>query len=121
MILVGDLNVAPFEHDVWSHKQMIARSSRTHPWNARKLVAVQKAGSWVDAMRMLVPEPAKLYHLVELSRARLGRVPTRVAGSTTSGLRQRSQTVSAKLSVLKHSRGWLRPSDHVPVTATLEL
>ena len=23
--------------------------------------------------------------------------------------------------VLKHLRGWLRPSDHVPVTATLEL
>jgi exodeoxyribonuclease-3 len=23
MILVGDLNVAPLEHDVWSHKQML--------------------------------------------------------------------------------------------------
>jgi len=25
------------------------------------------------------------------------------------------------VAVLKHARGWRRPSDHVPVTVTLEL
>ena len=60
MILVGDLNVAPLEHDVWSHKQMLSVVSHT-PVECEKLTAVQKAGGWVDAMRMLVPEPAKLY------------------------------------------------------------
>ena len=60
MILVGDLNVAPLEHDVWSHKQMLRVVSHT-PIECEKLTAVQKAGGWVDAMRMLVPEPAKLY------------------------------------------------------------
>ena len=60
MILVGDLNVAPLEHDVWSHKQMLRVVSHT-PIECEKLVAAQKAGGWVDAMRMLVPEPAKLY------------------------------------------------------------
>ena len=60
MILVGDLNVAPLEHDVWSHKQMLRVVSHT-PIECEKLAAAQKDGGWVDAMRMLVPEPAKLY------------------------------------------------------------
>ena len=60
MILVGDLNVAPLEHDVWSHKQMLRVVSHT-PIECEKLIAAQKDGGWVDAMRMLVPEPAKLY------------------------------------------------------------
>jgi exodeoxyribonuclease-3 len=60
MILVGDLNVAPLEHDVWSHKQMLRVVSHT-PLECEKLVAVQKEGGWIDAMRMLTPEPTKLY------------------------------------------------------------
>src|SRR5262249_11572227 len=60
MILLGDLNVAPLEHDVWSHKQMLRVVSHT-PIECEKLVAAQKDGGWVDAMRMLVPEPTKLY------------------------------------------------------------
>ena len=40
-ILVGDLNVAPLEHDVWSHKQMIKVVSHT-PVECEKLVAAQR-------------------------------------------------------------------------------
>src|SRR5471032_1764499 len=59
-ILVGDLNVAPLEHDVWSHKQMLKVVSHT-PVETEKLTAFQKAGNWVDSMRQLTPEPEKLY------------------------------------------------------------
>src|SRR5262245_37785902 len=38
MILVGDLNVAPLEHDVWSHKQMLKIVSHT-PIECEKLNA----------------------------------------------------------------------------------
>src|SRR5215208_714490 len=37
-ILVGDLNVAPLEHDVWSHKQLIRVVSHT-PIECEKLTA----------------------------------------------------------------------------------
>src|SRR3954451_1762461 len=60
MILVGDLNVAPLEHDVWSHKQMLRVVSHT-PIECEKLTAARTAGNWVDVMRMHTPEPAKLY------------------------------------------------------------
>src|SRR6266705_3445559 len=51
-ILVGDLNVAPLEHDVWSHKQLLRVVSHT-PIECEKLNSAQKNGGWVDAMRML--------------------------------------------------------------------
>ena len=59
-ILVGDLNVAPLEHDVWSHKQMIRVVSHT-PAECEKLTDLQKIGNWFDPMRHFVPEPEKLY------------------------------------------------------------
>jgi len=68
-ILVGDLNVAPLENDVWSHKQMLRIVSHT-PIECEKLLAAQKTGNWIDSMRVHTPEPAKLYTL-ELSFARL--------------------------------------------------
>src|SRR6202158_3377475 len=43
MVLVGDLNVAPLEHDVWSHKQMVRVVSHT-PIECGKLVDVRKTG-----------------------------------------------------------------------------
>ncbi len=46
-ILVGDLNVAPLEHDVWSHKQMIRVVSHT-PIECEKLNLARNAGGWID-------------------------------------------------------------------------
>src|SRR6202161_3982302 len=59
-ILVGDLNVAPLEHDVWSHQQMRRVVSHT-PVECEKLNAARNAGNWIDTMRVLTPEPEKLY------------------------------------------------------------
>jgi exodeoxyribonuclease-3 len=119
MILVGDLNVAPLEHDVWSHKQMLRVVSHT-PIECEKLVNTQRAGGWVDAMRMLVPEPAKLftwwsYRSPDWKVADKGRRLDHLWVAPALADRV------AAIDVLKDSRGWRRPSDHVPVTATLEL
>lgn len=117
-ILVGDLNVAPLEHDVWSHKQMRRIVSHT-PIECEKLTAVCSAGGWVDAMRALVPEPEKLftwwsYRSPDWRVADKGRRLDHIWVSPQLGDR-----VSA-LRVAKEARGWERPSDHVPVTATVE-
>jgi exodeoxyribonuclease-3 len=89
------------------------------PIECEKLAAVQRSGSWVDAMRTLVPEPAKLYtwwsyrspdwQTVDKGR-RLDHIWVAAAlADRLSGIH-----------VTKESRGWTRPSDHVPVTATIE-
>ena len=119
MILLGDLNVAPLEHDVWSHKQMLRVVSHT-PIECHKLAAAQKDGGWVDAMRMLVPEPTKLYtwwsyRSPDWKAADKGRRLDHIWVAPALADRL------AGIDVLKHLRGSARPSDHVPVTATLEV
>lgn len=118
-ILVGDLNVAPLEHDVWSHKQLIDVVSHT-PVEVEKLTGVQQAGSWIDVMRNFIPEPAKLYtwwsyRAADWVRADKGRRLDHIWAS--EALRDAAQ----KLSVVRETRGWQRPSDHVPVLATFEV
>ena len=54
-ILVGDLNIAPREDDVWSHKQLLRVVSHT-PIEVSHLAEVQEAGSWVDVTRQDIPE-----------------------------------------------------------------
>jgi exodeoxyribonuclease-3 len=119
-ILVGDLNVAPLEHDVWSHKQMIRVVSHT-PIECEKLGLAQKSGNWIDAMRVLTPEPQKLYTwwsyraMDNWKAADRGRRLDHVW--TSDALAGRISAIK----IAKDYRGAVRPSDHVPVTATVEL
>jgi exodeoxyribonuclease III len=118
-IMVGDLNVAPLECDVWSHKQLLSVVSHT-PIECEKLTAVQKSGGWIDTVRCFVPEPAKLftwwsYRSPDWAAADKGRRLDHIWVSP-----ELADRVSG-IKVAKDSRGWTRPSDHVPVTATLEV
>ena len=118
-ILLGDLNVAPLEHDVWSHKQMQRVVSHT-PIECEKFTAALGAGGWVDSMRLHRPEPAKLYtwwsyRALDWEAADRGR---RLDHFWTSPM---LADRVADIAVAKTYRGAARPSDHVPVTATLEV
>ncbi len=70
-ILVGDLNVAPLEHDVWSHKQMIRVVSHT-PVECEKLNLARDAGGWIELYAQADARAGEALHLVELSLAGLG-------------------------------------------------
>jgi exodeoxyribonuclease-3 len=118
-ILVGDLNVAPLEHDVWSHKQMIRVVSHT-PVECEKLGFARDAGGWIDSMRVLTPEPAKLftwwsYRAADWQVADRGRRLDHIWISPALADRV------SRIKIAKDYRGAARPSDHVPVTATIEI
>jgi exodeoxyribonuclease III len=118
-IIVGDLNVAPLECDVWSHKQLLSVVSHT-PIECEKLLGIQKTGGWIDAVRAFVPAPARLYtwwsyRAADWTKSDRGR---RLDHIWTSGaLADRV----ADIVVAKDYRSARRPSDHVPVTAKLDL
>ena len=59
-ILVGDLNIAPLEQDVWSHKQLLNVVSHT-PIETETLLDLIQTGDWGDIMRELVSHNEKLY------------------------------------------------------------
>ncbi|KIZ32972.1 MULTISPECIES: exodeoxyribonuclease III [Rhodopseudomonas] len=118
-ILVGDLNVAPHENDVWSHKQLLKVVSHT-PIECEKLLAVQATGNWIDVARARIPLSEKLYtwwsyRSADWTAADRGRRLDHIWVSPALGSYVRD------FQVTRDARGWERPSDHVPVTVTLEL
>jgi exodeoxyribonuclease III len=117
-IVVGDLNVAPLEHDVWSHKQLLKVVSHT-PIECEKLTAFQRAGGWIDIARTVIPEPEKLYtwwsyRAPDWAAANKGRRLDHIWVSPALGDRFHG------IEIARAARGWSRPSDHVPVTTTIE-
>jgi exodeoxyribonuclease-3 len=118
-ILVGDLNIAPLETDVWSHKQLLGVVSHT-PVEVAALTGVMAAHGWIDAVRRFVPEDEHLYSWWSYRNRtwpgsdrgrRLDHVW--VTPSLETGLRGAA--------VLREARGWDKPSDHAPVWIDIEL
>jgi exodeoxyribonuclease-3 len=66
-ILVGDLNIAPLENDVWSHKQLLNVVSHT-PIETETLLDIIDSGEWVDVMREIVPHESKIILVVVLQK-----------------------------------------------------
>lgn len=120
--VVGDLNVAPYEHDVWSHKQLLKVVSHT-PVETEGLEAARTAGGFTDIARALVPEPERLYTWWSY-RARDWRASNRGRRLdhiwASPALADRALTGGrAGFAIHDRARGWPQPSDHAPVTITL--
>ena len=114
-IVVGDLNIAPLEHDVWSHKDLLKVVSHT-PIETEGLLRIQKRGQWVDLMRQHVPADQKLYtwwsyRAKDWDAANKGRRLDHIW--STAGLAPKCKSID----ILREARGWQQPSDHVPVIA----
>jgi exodeoxyribonuclease-3 len=119
MVVVGDLNIAPLENDVWDHKKMAKVVSHT-PIEREKFARFYDSVDWVDAVRHFVPENKKLYswwsyRAPDWDTADKGRRLDHVW--VTKGLKPALQ----KQQVLRDARGWQQPSDHVPVVVDLKL
>ena len=119
-ILVGDLNIAPLEFDVWSHKALLKVVSHT-PVETEGLTAALRRGGWIDAVRQLVPEPERIYTwwsyraMSNWEASDRGRRLDHIW--VGPGLADRI----ASHAILKAARGWDKPSDHVPLSLTLNL
>jgi exodeoxyribonuclease-3 len=123
-ILVGDLNVAPFEHDVWSHKQLLKVVSHT-PVEVERLSKVVDAHGWIDVARELIPEDEKLYTWWSY-RARDWRASNRGRRLdhiwVSPSLKKPALAGGRKaFKIHDDARGWEKPSDHAPVSLKLGL
>jgi exodeoxyribonuclease-3 len=118
-ILVGDLNIAPLENDVWSHKQLLNVVSHT-PIETKTLLEIIDTGNWIDVMREITPHEEKLYSWWSY-RNRNWELSNR-------GRRLDHVWVSKKLFsqvksgvIFKDTRAWERPSDHVPIIIDINI
>jgi exodeoxyribonuclease-3 len=103
-VVVGDLNVAPHEHDVWSHKRMAAAFA---------------AHDWIDVTRSFVPLDQKAYSWwsyrnQDWKKSDRGRRLDHIWVSPAL------KGAVKKHAILRDARDWKRPSDHVPVVAEIE-
>jgi exodeoxyribonuclease-3 len=120
LVLTGDLNVAPGEFDVWSHRQMSKIVSHT-PIELEAMAALKAAGQFTDLVREAIPDPEKLfswwsYRSPDFSKSSRGLRLDHIW--ITPGLREAAlRTGKAESRVHKDVRGWERPSDHAPVSA----
>jgi exodeoxyribonuclease-3 len=119
VILVGDLNVAPLENDVWSHKQLLDVVSHT-PDETRLLADVQSSFDWIDVTRTFVPETEKIYSWWSY-RAQDWEVSDRGRRLDHIWASPALKGAARDHAIFKSARGWTQPSDHVPVFATFNL
>lgn len=124
IVAVGDFNIAPHEHDVWSHKQLLKVVSHT-PVETEGLERIRAAGDFIDVARALIPEPEKIYtwwsyRNRDWRKSNRGRrldhiwvSPSLRAPALASG--------RSAFTVWDHARDWEKPSDHAPVTLRLHL
>ena len=119
VILVGDLNVAPLENDVWNHKQLLGIVSHT-PVETKLLGEVQAALDWTDSTRHFIPPAEKIYswwsyRAQDWEASDRGRRLDHVWASP--GLDGALKTHK----IVKKMRGWQKASDHVPVVVEFEV
>jgi len=112
-ILVGDFNIAPLECDVWNHKALLDVVSHT-PIEVETLGAFQQSHGWVDLGRRLVPAPERLYtwwsyRARDWATSDRGRRLDHMWASASIAEAARAHRVHEPI------RGWMRPSDHVPL------
>jgi len=117
-ILVGDLNIAPREDDVWNHRQLLKIVSHT-PIEVQHFGDAMEAGGWVDVTRADIPEGLLYswwsYRSPDWNAADKGRRLDHVWASSDIAAAAHSSRI------LRDVRGWEQPSDHAPVFASFDL
>ncbi len=118
-ILVGDLNIAPLETDVWSHKQLLGVVSHT-PVEVAALAGVMAAQDWIDVVRRFAAADERIYSWWSYRN--------RTWPGSDRGRRLDHVWVTPSLegalqdaAILREARGWDKPSDHVPVWIDIEV
>jgi len=118
-IAVGDLNVAPLEHDVWSHKQLLKIVSHT-PVEVELFGRLQASLDWIDVPRRFVPSDQKLYSWWSYRNndwraSNRGRRLDHILATPALSGAISGHRIDVDL------RDWAKASDHVPVQATFEI
>jgi exodeoxyribonuclease-3 len=117
-VLAGDLNIAPLENDVWSHRQLLGVVSHTPPECAGLTAWLQQG--FDDAVRHFVPADRKLYTWWSY-RNRDWRASDRGRRLDHIWVSRDLTRTLRKWRILRDARDWPQASDHVPVGVELEV
>lgn len=113
VIMVGDMNIAPYENDVWSHKQLLKVVSHT-PIEVEKMFNLKASLKWVDCHRKFSDLDQKLYswwsyRALDPMKSNRGRRLDHIWLTSNLEKYLKSATIHSKYRSAK------QPSDHVPI------
>ena len=119
LVALGDFNIAPLEHDVWSHKQLLNVVSHTPPETTR-LNKMLASLNWTDVTRHFIPVEEKAYtwwsyRNHDWKKSNRGRRLDHIWVTKPLAPALKSHTI------ITQTRDWEQPSDHVPVMIELKL
>jgi exodeoxyribonuclease-3 len=122
LLICGDLNIAPGEYDVWSHRQMLRVVSHTPP-ELEAFADFLDAGELHDPFRVAYPDPQKLfswwsYRAADFRKSNRGLRLDHIL--LNPALRAQ---IKGEVQAVIHDtvREWDRPSDHAPIQTTFSL
>lgn len=117
LLALGDLNIAPYESDVWSHKQLLKVVSHT-PVEVQLHEGARTQAGLVDAVREKRGMDDKIYSWWSY-RARDWRASNR--GRRLDHVWATPQLTNriTDISHLDHVRDWEKTSDHIPILVAL--
>jgi len=115
--MVGDMNIAPLPNDVWSHKQLLSVVSHT-PIEVEKMEKLRSALNWIDSHRFFAGDDQKLYSWwsyrgLDPFKSNRGRRLDHIW--ITPNLQNNLQ----KAEIFKDFRIATQPSDHIPISISL--
>ena len=119
IIILGDLNISPYEHDVWSSYQL--RNDVSHTTIEReKHMRNLNSLDFIDVGRKYVPYNQKLfswwsYRNKDWKKSNRGRRLDHIWVTPTL------EKQLSNFYILNDARDWPKPSDHVPVICTLNI
>jgi len=120
-VLVGDLNVAPHENDVWSHKQLLKIVSHT-PGETERLEDSRNQAAFVDIARLAVEDHQKLYswwsyRAKDWAKSNRGRRLDHIWMNPAALPDTKIDTFKIHLAW----RGGWKPSDHAPISVEMKV
>ena len=118
LIVVGDLNIAPHENDVWSHKQLLKIVSHT-PVETDAMARIVEAGRFTDLARREHAPEHKLfswwsYRAKDWEASNRGRRLDHIWANPAA----EKKALAGTYRIHTHERGGEKPSDHAPVQMT---
>lgn len=117
VVILGDFNIAPFEHDVWSSKQLQNVVSHTTP-EITRLLEMRDSLNFTDAARHFIPMDQKSYSWwsyrnKDWEKSNRGRRLDHIW--VTQPLVKDLKSYE----VFNHARNFEKPSDHAPIMVSL--
>ena len=118
-IIAGDLNIAPYENDVWSHNQLKNVVSHTEI-ERTKLLDILKNGDFIDTFKLLI-SPAENLFTWWSYRSPDFRVNNRGRRLDHIWVSKNNSFKLKKARIIKEFRELEKPSDHVPIVLEISV